>query len=88
LPQDTLADVLRLIGKLSLSQFPIYSSTTFKGLLTENGITRWLAHHVTKTLSIAELEDVSVQDVVPEEEKRENYAFISLYRLRQESPGR
>jgi hypothetical protein len=53
------------------------SGTTFKGLLTENGITRWLAHHVTKTLSIVDLEDVSVRDVVPEEEKRENWAFVS-----------
>jgi predicted transcriptional regulator len=76
-PQDSLAHVLRQIAKLSFSQFPIYSGTTFKGLLTENGITRWLAHHVTKTLSIVELEDVSVRDAVPEEEKRENWAFVS-----------
>jgi predicted transcriptional regulator len=76
-PQDSLAYVLRQIAKLNFSQFPIYSGTTFKGLLTENGITRWLAHHVIKILSIIELEDVSVRDVVPEEEKRENWAFVS-----------
>jgi predicted transcriptional regulator len=76
-PQDSLAHVLRQIAARDFSQFPIYSGATFKGLLTENGITRWLARHVTGTLSIVELEDVSVRQVVPEEEGRANWAFAA-----------
>jgi predicted transcriptional regulator len=76
-PQDSLASVLRKITELSFSQFPIYSGTTCKGLLTENGITRWLADHVTNELSIVELEEVAVRDVLSKEEKRKNWEFVS-----------
>lgn len=76
-PDESLAKVLKLICQRNYSQFPVYSGQTFKGLLTENGITRWLAHHVTQNFSLIELEDVTVKQILPEEEKRSNWHFVS-----------
>ena len=76
-PTNSLAQVLRQIAQRDFSQFPIYKDQKFSGLLTENGITRWLAHHVTSELSIIELEEVLVSRVIPEEEKRRNWQFVS-----------
>jgi len=45
-------------------------------LLTENGITRWLAHHVSAGLSLVDLEEDFVQEVLRKEEVRENYVFV------------
>jgi predicted transcriptional regulator len=74
---DALARVLALIAERDYSQFPVYDGEHFKGLLTENGITRWLAHHVSKVLSLVDLEDVSTKHVLGEEEKRRNVEFVS-----------
>ena len=76
-PTNSIAEVLRQIAQRDFSQFPIYNGDKFDGLLTENGITRWLAHHVVAKLSIIELEDVLVRDVIPEEKKRGNWQFVS-----------
>jgi CBS domain-containing protein len=47
------------------------------GLITENGITRWLAHHVHTVDSLVEIQDVSISALVKEEETSENVGFIS-----------
>ncbi|MFN8007522.1 MAG: CBS domain-containing protein [Terriglobia bacterium] len=74
---DTLARVLRLISLRDYSQFPVYDAERFQGLLTENGITRWLADHIAKEISLIELEGVSVRHVLLNEEKRPNFLFVS-----------
>lgn len=74
---DSLADVLKRISKLDYSQFPFYDKQIFKGLLTENGITRWLAHHVSNEFSLVDLADVPVRKALKEEERRPNCLFIS-----------
>ena len=76
-PHVTLGHVLRLIAQRDYSQFPVYEGGRFRGLLTENGITRWLAHHVTKELSLVDLDEVPVKQVLPEEEKRPNWLFVA-----------
>jgi len=75
---DTLAKVLRQIHKRDYSQFPVYDDSGFRGLLTENGITRWLAEHLTSELSLVDLEEVSVSKVLRKEEaRRTNWRFAS-----------
>jgi hypothetical protein len=69
--------VLKVIEQRDYSQFPVYASERFLGLLTENGITRWLAHHVTSNLSLVELEKVSVKEVLENEEARKNCKFVA-----------
>src|SRR5262249_13019171 len=61
---DDLAKVLTVIKERDYSQFPVYEADKFRGLLTENGITRWLAHHVATKMSLVELEDVPVKEVL------------------------
>ena len=75
--EDTLEQVLRIIKDRDYSQFPVYEASHFRGLLTENGITRWLADHVTTQLSLVELQEVAVERVIRSEEKRGNYQFVA-----------
>jgi predicted transcriptional regulator len=75
---DTLAHVLGIINENSFSQFPVYSvGDEYRGLLTENGITRWLAHHTARELTLVEFEDVTVEELLSEEEPRPNCVFVS-----------
>lgn len=73
---DTLTQVLRIIKERDYSQFPVFENGLFRGLLTENGITRWLAHHVATELSLIELDDVTVNQVLENKEPRTNYKFV------------
>jgi len=74
---DTLAGVLKIITQRDYSQFPVYEAESFRGLLTENGVTRWLARHVTTGLSLVGLDDIPVGKVLQREEKRNNYQFVA-----------
>jgi predicted transcriptional regulator len=74
---DTLARVLKIIKHREYSQFPVYEGKRFQGLLTENGITRWLANHVATQFSLVELDDVPVKQVLQNEEERRNYQFVA-----------
>jgi predicted transcriptional regulator len=73
---DSLAAILKIVNQRQYSQFPVYGAQQFRGLLTENGIVRWLAQHVSATLSLVDLEDVRVRDVLRNEEKRKTYHFV------------
>src|SRR5262249_27500840 len=76
---QSLADVLKRIRDLDFSQFPVYDgSSQFLGLLTENGITRWLAEHVTTEITLIELADIEVARVLRKESaKKENHRFVA-----------
>lgn len=73
---DTLARVLKVIRQCNFSQFPVYDTQRFLGLLTENGITCWLALYVSNKDSLVELEDASVREVLKREEERPNSLFL------------
>ncbi len=76
-PGDSLAHVMRLVVDMKFSQFPVMDGSRFTGLLTENGITRWLARKVVDSMSLMELEDANVRELVGEEEGRANSLFVS-----------
>jgi len=76
LVSDPIAEVLKAISKTDYSQFPVYAGKNFEGLLTENGITRWLARHVSNELSTVDLTEITVGDTLKNEEKRKNWSFI------------
>lgn len=65
---NSLAGVLRTIARRDYSQFPVYRSGRFFGLLTENGITRWLSKHVTARGSVVSVETTEVREVLESEE--------------------
>ncbi len=73
----SLLHVLREIKETDYSQFPVLREGRFCGLLTENGITRWLAQHVACEMSLVEFSDAVVEQVLGEEEKRKNCRFVS-----------
>jgi predicted transcriptional regulator len=77
LVHDDLSRVLKIIRDRDYSQFPVYEAEQFRGLLTENGITRWLAHQMTAGISVVKLDDVTVMRLLQNEENRQNYHFIA-----------
>jgi predicted transcriptional regulator len=74
---DSLEQALRHIVKYGYSQFPVFKNEQYRGLLTENGITRWLGNYARTKLSLVELTDVSVDQILNEEEPREKDIFVS-----------
>ncbi len=74
---DSLHRVLNIIHQRDYSQFPVYECTNFRGLLTENGITRWLAGHIATGISSVELDHIAVRQVLESEEERQNHQFVS-----------
>lgn len=74
---DSLAGVLRAIAANDFSQFPVYRGDRFAGLLTENGITRWLARHVRDAMSLVDLQDVQVSLLMKQEESTKDVAFMA-----------
>jgi predicted transcriptional regulator len=75
-PERSLAWVFQRINECDYSQFPVYEGDRFIGLLTENGITRWLARHTVTNLTLIEFEEILITNVLPEEEVRTNCSFI------------
>jgi len=74
--EDSLTHVLGLVKQYSFSQFPVFQEARFRSLLTENGITRWLARYVATNISLLDLDEITVGRVLEEEEPRENWIFI------------
>jgi predicted transcriptional regulator len=73
---DSLSDVLRRVLKCDYSQFPVYQDGSFKGLLTENGIVRYIAEYQGSDGSLIDLADVSVRSLLKQDENRRNCAFV------------
>lgn len=71
-----LSSVFRHIHHKANAPFPIYHGDNFVGRLTEKGITRWLAEHVVKELSLVELDEVTVAEVISKEERCKNHLFV------------
>lgn len=77
---DSLKDVLHLIQQKQFSQFPVIEDGSIIGLLTENGIARWLSSEVS-TESMIEFADATVSKVIAHEEQRPNMELVSRYAL-------
>lgn len=74
-PLEKIDKLLGRIRDADYSQFPVVAGTEFLGLVTENGITRWLAQRMTKD-SMLELADHAVCEVLECEEARDNFVFV------------
>ncbi len=72
----TIAEALRNVREYEYSQFPVYAGGRFRGLLTENGITRWLARiSAHPETSIVDLEEQPVGVVLELEETQDSWRF-------------
>lgn len=76
-PDDSLAEVLALVRDDGYSRYPVYSKEGFVGLLTSNGITRWVAGHVKGSRLEIDLSDVRIADVLEVDHRKEHVAFVS-----------
>lgn len=72
-PQTPLKKALELVHSRGISRFPIYEGQKFIGLLTENGIARFLA----QTVAAGAVFDAKtpIQAVLPRETRRRNFRF-------------
>ncbi len=89
-PDQTLANVLDRIREMNFSQFPVYEETSdgtvFRGLLTENGIVRWLAHNIFLGSSNVKFKEITVervlldktlvQELLKKQETKDNVMFV------------
>lgn len=82
-PQDSIIQVLALVGKYDYSQFPVYEGAAYRGLLTTNGIARWLSDNFRETDTLSCVTDCLVADVLAREEPVV-MAFISRERTVEE----
>ncbi len=79
--QEPLSSALKAVNEHNYSQFPVYDDEgKFSGLLTENGITRWLADHVVNQLTLVDFQETLLAEVLRREESRSNYRFVSRNR--------
>lgn len=75
---DTLARALQLAARQRYSQLPVYDHGRFAGLLTENGVTRWLAQRAAEPGQTGlDLEHEPVSAVLEVEEQRHNVEFAA-----------
>ena len=72
--ETSLVSVLNIIKEKKYSQFPVLSKDGFKGLITENGITNWLANNIEE--DIISIKDTTIKDVLQEEEEKESYGIL------------
>jgi hypothetical protein len=72
-PQSPLKTALELVARRGVSRFPIYEGARFVGLLTENGIARYVAEVVGSGKNFDP--SVPIQSVLPRETKRRNFRF-------------
>jgi len=75
-PEDSLLDAFRLMLP-DFSQLPVLRNQVFCGLLTENGIVRWLTGHVTGKLEMVAFDEVCVDEVLNCEEAKFRVQFTS-----------
>ncbi len=76
-PDHSLAEVLDLLRDDGYSRYPVYAPEGFVGLLTSNGIARWVAGHVRDHRLEIDLEKVRISEVLEEDHRRDRVAFVS-----------
>lgn len=73
---DSMSKMLQFVYQFQYSQFPVFNSKgEFISLVTESGITNWLASKVKD--DIISFEETKVSDLLSVDELAETYRFIS-----------
>jgi len=67
-PDDSIIEVLQLIARYNYSQFPVYDGEVFKGILTTNGIARWLSDNFKSNEATSCVVDCNLAQVLDREE--------------------
>jgi len=76
-PDDSLATILKIVHENKFSQVPVYEQKNFRGLITENGLTRWISSHVVDRGGSVDFGKVTAREILQSEEKRKPWQFTS-----------
>ncbi len=71
---EPLTNVLNIIREYGYSQFPVVKDNKFIGLITENGITNWLAKNIEE--DIISIKETSIEDVIVNDEESKSYDLL------------
>lgn len=71
---DLFTKVLKTISERKFTHFPVYKNKELIGLLTEKGITMWLANQLEDETIY--LKKTMVEEIVLEDTRKNNYLFI------------
>ena len=71
---DLFTQVLKTISERKFTHFPVYKDKKLIGLLTEKGITLWLANQLEDETIY--LKKTMVEEIVLEDTRKNNYLFI------------
>ncbi|MEX2542661.1 MAG: CBS domain-containing protein [Trueperaceae bacterium] len=71
----SLEELLAKVADNDFTQFPVYDHDAFVGLITSNGVTRWLAQRVQQ-LPLVEFDSHTVGELLEREEERPNWTFV------------
>lgn len=76
---EALQAVLSVIKEKHYSQFPVFDDQQYVGLISENGITNWLAERVSDEQMLSrDLSTVTIDEVLKLEEK--NHRVTKIYK--------
>jgi predicted transcriptional regulator len=71
---DALSDVLNIIKHNGYTHFPVFEGERCIGLLTDNGITHFLANHVEQDL--ISIQETTVRDVFDSDEHHHDFTWV------------
>jgi predicted transcriptional regulator len=74
---DSAARLFVLINEHRCSKFPVYEGAKFCGLLTEIGVTRWMAREGVAQGAKIDLAEIAVGKILSEEEDSRNVDFLA-----------
>lgn len=74
---DNLKEVLDKVSEFQYSQFPVFDKESYIGMITDNGITNWIANSIDAESNLIEnLKDVKIEKIITFEEKQNNVVKI------------
>ncbi|TDM05202.1 CBS domain-containing protein [Macrococcus lamae] len=71
---DSLINTLSLVKQHQVSQYPVFEGHRFLGILTDNGLSNWLASVADK--ETINLQEYKVSDILPNDEKGSSYIVV------------
>jgi len=86
-PDTTVATVLSLVSERDYSQFPIEEQGHVKGLITENGITRWFAKRYVSGASWPDPDQTPIKALYRNEENRTAYVIVPRHQSVESAVG-
>lgn len=73
--EDSLSEVLNVVKEKEYSQFPVFKNNELIGLISENGITRFLAESIDD--DIISIVETKVKDIINQDEAKNSITIVN-----------